>query len=60
MKVYNLTTRKVEEYDDGYAARLIEQGKAILPKEKAEPKEKAAKTEEAPKETAKAGKAGGK
>lgn len=59
MKVYNLTSRKVEAYDDGYAARLIEQGKAILPQEKATPKDKAAKTEEAPKE-AKAGKAGGK
>lgn len=60
MKVYNLTTGKVEEYDDGYAARLIEQGKAILPQEETAPKGKAAKTEEAPKETAKAGKAGGK
>lgn len=60
MKVYNLTSRKVEDYDDGYAARLIEQGKAVLPKEKAAQKEKTVKTETAPKETAKAGKAGGK
>lgn len=60
MKVYNLTNRKVEEYDDSYAARLIEQGKAVLPKEKVAQKEKTVKTEAAPKEAAKAGKAGGK
>lgn len=60
MKVYNLTNRKVEEYNDSYAARLIEQGKAILPQEKAAPKDKATKTEEVPKKMAKAGKAGGK
>lgn len=57
MKVYNLTNRKVEDYEDSYAARLIEQGKAILPEKSAS---KAAKAEEAPKETPKAGKAGGK
>ena len=29
MKVYNLSTRKIEEYENGYAARLIEHGKAV-------------------------------
>lgn len=56
MKVYNLTSRKVEAYEDGYAARLIEQGKAILPEK---PKAAAAKAEPAnqpePEETKGAG-----
>jgi len=29
MKVKILNTGKTEEYDDGYAMRLIEQGKAV-------------------------------
>ena len=60
MKVYNLTSDKTEEYEDSYAARLIEQGKAILPKGKAAPNEKASKADEAPKATAKTGKTGSK
>ena len=32
MKVYNLKTRKLEDYNDSYAARLIEHGAAVLPK----------------------------
>ena len=60
MRVYNLTARKAEEYNDSYAARLIEQGKAVPCREKAAPKDKATKTEEAPKEATKPIKAGGK
>ena len=37
MKVRILKTGKVEEYEAGYAARLIEQGKAIPTPKKAEP-----------------------
>ena len=51
MKVKILKTGKVEEYETGYAVRLVEQGKAVPapaenePKEKAdEPKEKAGKS----------------
>lgn len=36
MKVYNLKTRKLEEYNDSYAARLIEQGVATLPEKPAQ------------------------
>ena len=50
MKVYNLTSRKVEAYNDSYAARLIEQGRAVLYQEKPAPRDKATKTEEAPKD----------
>jgi len=50
VKVYNLTARRVEEYNDSYAARLIEQGKAI-------PAQKEPEKAEAPKETEKAAKA---
>ena len=60
MKVYNLTANKTEEYENSYAARLIEQGKAIPATEKPAPKDKASKADEAPKATAKSGKAGSK
>ena len=69
MKVYNLTTQKAEEYDASYAARLIEQGKAVLAQGKYAPKDKTAKREETEKAAkpdslakgkgASAGKAGG-
>lgn len=42
MKVKLLANGKTEEYNDGYCARLIEQGKAVPVEEKAE---KPAKTE---------------
>ncbi len=38
MKVYNLKTRKLEDYNDSYAARLIEQGFAVLPEKPAQAK----------------------
>lgn len=47
MKVYNLTNRKIEEYENGYAARLIEQGKAVPAQSMAEGTPKAAKPEKA-------------
>jgi hypothetical protein len=31
VKILILSTCKIEEYDDSYAARLIEQGRAVLP-----------------------------
>lgn len=51
MKVYNLISRETEEYDNGYAVRLIEQGKAVPVQ---------SITEGPPKDAAKAAKAGGK
>lgn len=53
MKVLNLKTGKLEDYNDSYAARLIEQRAAALPEKPAQPRKA-----EAPK--AKADKAGGK
>ena len=40
MKLKLLKCGEVKEFNDSYAARLIEQGKAVLPSE--EPKEKTA------------------
>ena len=55
MKVKILKTGKVEEYETGYAVRLVEQGKAVPAPAENEPKEKADDPQE------KAGKsAGGK
>ena len=54
MKVLNLKNGKLEEYNDSYAARLIEQGVAKLPEKPAQ----AAKTSDSAK--GKADKAGGK
>ena len=31
MKILILSTGKTEEYDDSFSARLIEQGRAVLP-----------------------------
>ena len=42
MKIKILSTGKTEEYEAGYAVRLIEQGKAVPAPEEAEAKPKAA------------------
>ena len=48
MKIVILATGKTEEHESEYAARLIEQGRAVLaPKEKAAPR-KARKGEDRP------------
>lgn len=45
MKVLMLKTNEVVEYLDGYAARLIEQGRAVLPPQKKADKKAPAKSD---------------
>lgn len=59
MKVLILSNQTVEEVNDSYGARLIEQGKAVIPpqaEEKAEEKPAESPAEEAPTEAPAKGK----
>lgn len=59
MKVLILSSQTVEEVNDSYGARLIEQGKAVIPpqaEEKAEEKPAENPAEEAPTEAPAKGK----
>ena len=50
MRIMILATGKIAEYEDSYAARLIEQGRAVLPQPTAKkpPIRKSRKSEEPP------------